>query len=236
MQSATTTQFTFQDYTYLKSIKDFLIAELCFPDKVEPTEENFEDFKDLHFMKLVKIQANYVGNIENTIYASIVFGYIYFVIIENGTYLMDNNEIYKFVADYFKKIDQMTTTQKIKHFIFSEGCHTIKSVTSLAFYIALKNRCFEDVRRMIIEKYEKEIDGYLIHDEKIAEFYVDKDKTVLLRYHSTAQLYLKIMEYLFDEFILLFERSFERDETLDENMERIVFSRSFCKNKDVNIY
>ncbi len=236
MQSATTTQFTFQDYTYLKSIKDFLIAELCFPDKDEPTEENFEEFIDLHFMKLVKIQANYVGNIENTIYASIVFGYIYFVIIENGTYLMDNNEIYKFVDDYFKKIDQMTTTQKIKHFIFSIGTHTIKSVTSLAFYVALKNRCFEDVRRMIIEKYEKEIDGYLIHDEKIAEFYVDKDKTVLLRYHSNTQLYLKIMEYLFDEFILLFERSFERDETLDENMERIVFSRSFCKNKDIKIY
>lgn len=233
MQSATTISFSFQDYLYLKNINDFLISELCFPDNEEPIEENFDDFKEKHFMKLVKIEAKYVGNIENTIYASIAYGYIYFVIIENETYLMDNNEIHKFVADYFKKIDKMTVAQKIKHFIFSYGTHTIKTITSLAFYVALKNRCFDDIRKMIIEKYEKEIQE--IYDEKIAEFYVN-NRIILLRYCSKAQLYLKVMHYLFDEFIVLFEFLFERDETIDENMERIVFSKRFCENKEVEIY
>jgi len=47
---------------------------------------------------------------------------------------------------------------------------------------------------------------------------------------------LKIMEHLFDEFIMLFECSFERGETIDENMEWIVFRHCFCKNRDVKIY
>jgi len=238
MQSATTYLFTFQDYKYLKGIKEFLISELCFPDNEEPTEETFDEFKDKHFMKLVKIEAKYIGGIENTIYVSIVFGFCYFVIIEGGTYLMDNNEIHKFVADYFKKIDKMTTVQKIKYFIFSEGEHNTHSVTSLAFYVALKNHCFDEIREMIIEKYEREIteNRAEIHQEKIAEFYINEEKTILLRYCSNAQLYLKVMEYLFDEFIILFEFSFERDETIDENMERIIFCRNLCENKDVKIY
>jgi len=234
MQSAITSEFTFHDYVYLKNIKDFLISELCFPDKSEPTEETFEQFKEKHFMKLVKIHAKYIGNIENTIYVSIVYGFCYFVIIEGGTYLMDNNEIYKFVAEYFKKIDKLTTLQKIKYFIFNEGPHNIKSITSLAFYLALKNKCYDDIREMIIEKYSKEISQ--IHEEKIAQFYINKEKTILIRYYSKAQLYLKIIENIFDEFITLFEYSFERDESIEENMERIVFSKNFCQNPEVNIY
>jgi len=238
MQSAETSQFTYQDYLYLKNINIFLISELCFPDNEEPLEETFDNFRENHFMKLVKIQAKYVGNIKNTIYASIAYGYIYFAIIENETYLMDNNEIYKLVADYFKKIDKMTVTQKIKHFIFSEGLHNTHSVSSLAFYVCLKNRCFAEIREMIIEKYEKEIkeEKAEIHSEKIAEFYVEQNKKIYLRYCSSAQLYIKIMEHLFDEFIAIFECSFERYMTIDENMERIVFCRNFCENREIKIF
>jgi len=132
----------------------------------------------------------------------------------------------------------MTTTQKIKHFIFIEGEHNICSVTSLAFYLALKNRFFDDVREMITEKYEKDITEQIaeIHEEKIAEFYVSNNRTILLRYFSNAQLYLKVMQHLFDEFIMLFECSFDREKTIDDNMKRIVFSKSLCENSNVKIY
>ena len=46
MQSAVTTQFTYNDYLDLKGIEDFLIQELCFPDEEEPTEDRFEEYFD----------------------------------------------------------------------------------------------------------------------------------------------------------------------------------------------
>ena len=235
MQSATTTHFTFEDYEHLKNIKDLIISELCFPDNELPTKENFDDFKELNFMKLIKINVKFITNIQYTIFASIAYGYCHFVIIDqDGMYLMDNNEFHKFIADYFKKIDELPATQKIKHFIFKEGTHDTHTVTSLGLHIALKKRCFNEIRKMIVEKYENEIQENSW--EKIAEFYMDEDETILFRYSSNAQLYLKIMEHLFDEFIMLFECSFERGETIDENMERIVFTHCFCKNRDVKIY
>jgi len=239
MESATTLPFTYQDYLYLKNIKDFIISELCFPDDQVPTLETFDEFKEKHFMILVKISVKFFGNVDYTIYVSVVYGYCHFVIIdENGMYLMDNNEIHKIVADYFKKIDELSATQKIKHFIFKEGTHNTQTITSLAFFVALKNKCFGNVQKMIVEKYETEIKENVVEifEEKIAEFYADNDETVLLRYSSNAQLYLKVIEHLFDEFIHLFECSYERDKIIDENMERIVFCYKFCKNKDVKIY
>lgn len=239
MKSAITSQFTYQDYCHLKGINDFLIAELCFPDNEEPSEENFEQFKEKHFMKLVKIHTTFTNNNKRTIYVSVTFGFCYFVIIDiDGKYIMDNSEIYKLVSNYFKRIDNMPLTQKLKHFIFKEGTHTIESITSLAFRTALKNKSFDIVKKILIDKYNKEIaeNVALIHEEKIAEFYINNKKTVLIRYCSNAQVYLKIIEHFFDEFITLFESCFEQERSIDENMELIVFSRSFCGNMDVKIY
>ena len=238
MQTAVTSPFTFQDYLYLKNINKFLVSELCFPDKDEPTEENFKEFKEKHFMKLVQIKATYAGNIENTIYVSIVFGYCYFVIIEDGKCLMDNNQIYKNVSNYFKKIDKMELTQKLKYFIFNLGFHNIETITSLAIHIALMNKSNDEVKRIIFEKYKKDLDENNVefHDEKIAEFLDKNDNSIFLKYCSKPNLYLKILKYLFPQFLINLEQEFVKQETIDENMERIVFSKNFCLNDNVEIY
>ena len=245
MQSAVTTQFTYNDYLDLKGIEDFLIQELCFPDEEEPTEDRFEEFKKKYFIKLVKLDAKYLGNKESTIYLSLVYGYCYFVIIgKNGKYLMDNDPSYKYIAEYFRAIDKLDTVSKIKHFIFKEGTHTIDTVNSLSLFIAIKNKSFKDVRKILLEKFAEKMDSdeYEMDVLKIGEFLATgtcgdyNDYSIFIKYRSEEELFYKIVYHLFDRLIIFLQEEYERTLTIEENMRKICFDRHFCLNKDVKIY
>ena len=239
MQSAITTQFTYNDYIYLRELKDFLINELCFPEEEEPTEDNFEEFKKKYFIKLVKIDAKYLGDKESTIYLSLVFGFCYFIMIgKDGKYLMDNDPSHKYIAEYFAAIDKMDTVSKIRHFIFKEGTHTIDTVNSLSLFLALKNNSFNDVRRILLEKFADKLDSddHEIDILKIGEFLNNNDDSVFIRYRSEEELFYKIVYHLFDRLIIFLQEEYERTLTVEENMRKICFDRHFCLNKDVKIY
>ncbi len=233
MDKIITSDFTFEDYTYLKKTSVLLLSELKF--FYTPDQNTFKEYMNKYFLKSIKLSIFFRFGNPNVVYLTLEKE-CNFVIFENDTILYETHPNYKYLKAYIDKVNSLESVSKQNHEIFIPNITIHATISSETIMFLIRKNEFDEIKSILLKRYCEFISEEEDYGPKLIAKYLDeKENERFISYRTNGELFYKVIFYLFNKMKMYLLYEYDENKNIDDNIKYICFERYFCRNRNIDI-